>query len=48
MEKRDAYYCQQAENQMEGVDRSYLRENDPRMPMLKPERNTKVKFGGGS
>jgi len=48
MEKRDAYYRQQAENQMEGVDRNYLRENDPRMPMLKPERSTKVKFGGGS
>ena len=48
MEKRDTYYREQADNQMEGVDRNYLRENDPRMPLLKPERNTKVKFGGGS
>ena len=48
MDKRDAYYRKQAANQMEGVDRNYLRENDPRMPLLKPERSTKVKFGGGS
>ncbi len=48
MKKRDEYYRQQAANQMEGVDRNYLRENDPRMPLLKPERDTKIKFGGGS
>ena len=48
MEKRDAYYRQQAENQMEGVDRTYLRENDSRMPLMNPERDTKIKFGGNS
>ena len=41
-------YRQQAENQMEGVDRTYLRENDSRMPLMNPERDTKIKFGGNS
>ena len=31
--------------QMESVDRNYLRENDPRMPMLRPERSTRTTFG---
>jgi hypothetical protein len=29
------------------VDRSYLRENDPRMPLLNPERSTRTTFGRG-
>jgi len=31
--------------QMESVDRNYFREQDPRMPMLKPERRTRITFG---
>jgi hypothetical protein len=31
--------------QMEAVDRNYFREQDPRMPMLKPERSSKITFG---
>jgi hypothetical protein len=45
-EQRDAYYRQMAESQMQSVDNTFMRENDPRMPMFK-ERSTKVTFGKG-
>jgi|TARA_R110000796_G_scaffold31934_3_gene84172 hypothetical protein len=45
MDKRQEYYQQMAANQMESVDNSFLRENDPRMPMLKPDRTTRTSFG---
>lgn len=47
MKQRAAHYGQLANSQMESVDNTYLRENDPRMPMFK-ERSTKVTFGKGS
>ena len=31
--------------QMEAVDRNYFREQDSRMPLLKPERSTRITFG---
>jgi hypothetical protein len=34
-----------ANKQMEAVDNSYLRQSDPRMPVLRPERNTRTSFG---
>ena len=46
VDQRNAYYSQQAEAQMQSVDNTYMRENDPRMPMFK-ERSTKVTFGKG-
>jgi hypothetical protein len=46
-EQRDEYYRQQADNQMNSVDNTYMRENDPRMPLFK-ERNSKVSFGKGT
>ena len=46
-EQREAYYRRQAEGQMESVDNSFLRENDPRMPLFR-ERKSEVKFGRGS
>jgi hypothetical protein len=46
-EQRDAYYRQQAEAQMASVDNTYMRENDPRMPMFK-ERKSTVTFGKGT
>ena len=46
VEQRNAYYSNQAEAQMQSVDNTYMRENDPRMPMFK-ERSTKVTFGKG-
>lgn len=48
MAARDEYFRQQAQNQMDAVDNNYLKENDPRMPLLKPERKTRTTFGGGS
>jgi hypothetical protein len=46
-EQRNAYYTQQAEAQMQSVDNTFMRENDPRMPLFK-ERSTKVTFGKGT
>ena len=45
--QRDEYYRKQAEAQMASVDNTYMRENDPRMPMFK-ERSSKVTFGKGT
>ena len=44
--QRNAYYSQQAEAQMQSVDNTFMRENDPRMPMFK-ERKSTVTFGKG-
>jgi hypothetical protein len=35
----------QAQNAIDAVDRNYMRENDPRMPVLNPERSTRTSFG---
>lgn len=35
----------QAHSQMQAVDNSYLRQSDPRMPVLNPERSTRTSFG---
>lgn len=45
--KRSAHFQRIAEQQMAAVDANYMRENDPRMPLLKPERETRVNFGKG-
>ena len=45
-EQRNSYYRNQAEAQMQSVDNTYMRENDPRMPMFK-ERKSTVSFGKG-
>jgi len=42
--RRDAQNAQ-AESQMQAVDNSYLRNSDPRMPVLNPERSTRSSFG---
>ena len=46
-EQRDAHFRQLAEQQMSSVDNTYMRDNDPRMPLFK-ERSTKVTFGRGT
>jgi hypothetical protein len=43
---RDAYYLKQASDQMNSVDNTFMRENDPRIPLFK-ERSSKVTFGKG-
>jgi len=45
MEQRAKYYERVADSQMESVDNTYMKENDPRMPMFK-DRETRVTFGG--
>jgi hypothetical protein len=47
VEDRNSYYKQMAESQVQSVDNNFMRENDPRMPLMKPERSTRVTFGGG-
>ena len=45
MAARTQHFQNIAENQMSSVDNNYLRESDPRMPMLNPERSTRTTFG---
>ena len=47
VDQRNAYYQAQSEAQMRSVDNSFMRENDPRMPLFK-ERKTSVTFGRGN
>jgi len=47
MKQRSEYYLKKAQNQMDGVEQSYMRENDPRMPLSKLEASTRVTFGKG-
>jgi len=48
VQARQEYLQEINERQMESVDNNYMRESDPRMPMLRPERSTKVSFGSGN
>jgi hypothetical protein len=47
LKQREAYYANQNKAQMDSVDNSFLRENDPRMQKFS-ERSTKVTFGPGT
>jgi hypothetical protein len=44
---REKYYQELAARQIESVDRNYMRENDPRMPVLPADRQTAITFGKG-
>lgn len=44
---RQSYYQDMAQTQLDALDNDMLRENDKRMPMLKPERRSRVTFGEG-
>lgn len=46
VEARNQYYENHAQAQMESVDNSYLRNNDPRMPMFSEKRSTTSRGGG--
>ena len=46
--QRNEYYDAQTADAMRAVDTDLMRESDPRMPIVKPNRNTKVTFGKGS
>jgi len=45
--QRQKYYADLAARQIETVDKAYLQHNDPRMPLLTPERRTRTSCGGG-
>lgn len=44
--EREAYYSQRTQEQMDAVDNDLFKEEHPSMPIHKPERRTKVTFGG--
>jgi len=44
--QRNTHYQKQAENQMEAVDSTLMRQSDPRMPLFK-ERSSSTTFGKG-
>ena len=48
VQKQREHNLAMAKAQMDGVEANLMNESDPRMPMLNPERSTKVTFGGGS
>lgn len=45
--KRILAQANTAQSQMDAVDRNYMRESDPRMPVLRPERSSRTTFGKG-
>jgi hypothetical protein len=47
VDQRNKYYGDRAQAQMDSVDQAYLRANDPRMPLSKPERRSRTTFGSG-
>ena len=44
--QRNQHYQGVTSNQMEAVDRDWMRENNPAMPKMAPQRKTSVSFGG--
>jgi hypothetical protein len=47
VDQRNSYYQYQAEGQMDSVDNSLMRQNDPRMPLFN-ERKSTTTFGKGN
>ena len=45
LKKRENHFQHVADSQMESVDNNFLKQNDPRMPVLNPERSTRTTFG---
>lgn len=46
VQQRSAYYRSQSKDQLDAVDNDLLREQHPSMPISKPDRQTRVTFGG--
>jgi hypothetical protein len=46
VQQRNAYYRGQTKDQLTAVDNDLLREQHPSMPISKPERQSRVTFGG--
>lgn len=47
VEQRNSHYQRQAESQIQSVDNSLMRQNDPRMPLFN-ERKSSTSFGKGN
>jgi hypothetical protein len=47
VQQRNSHYQRQAESQIQSVDNSLMRQNDPRMPLFN-ERKSTTSFGKGS
>jgi len=47
MRQRDEYYSGKSRDQQASVDQNYMRENDPRMPLLETEHRSETTFGVG-
>lgn len=47
VQQRSEYYSNKNQAQMESVDNSFMRENDPRMPLF-ADRKSKTSFGRGN
>ena len=45
---RDDYYDKQAQNQMDSVDNSFMRQNDPRMQLFSDRKSSSTRGGFGS
>jgi len=45
-EQRSKHYQGVSQNQMDAVDRDWMRENNPNMPKQKAQRSSSVSFGG--
>lgn len=48
VKQRNGYYSRQAEQQMEAVDNTLMRQNDPRMPLFNEGKTTVGSFGKGN
>lgn len=45
-QERDAHFKRKRDDQVDAVENNYLREENPIMPFQKPERQSRVTFGG--
>ena len=45
-QQRNSYYRRQTSEQLAAVDNDLMRESNPNMPISKPERQSRVTFGG--
>ena len=46
VQERTEYFREQTRNQMTAVDENLMREQHPSMPIHKPDRQSRVTFGG--
>ena len=47
-QQRNDHYRRQTSDQMIAVDNDLMREQHPSMPISKPDRQSRVTFGGGN